>query len=120
VHERGPDGFVPLESYAALGDGRTVALVAADGRIDWLPAPTMHAPPVFAAVLDPPDGGFVELRPEEPFTVSRRYRPGTPILETTFRTPGGEVRVTDALNRDLPWTELVREVEGISGEVPMR
>ncbi|MEV6848009.1 glycoside hydrolase family 15 protein [Actinoplanes sp. NPDC051411] len=114
------DGYVPLEDYAVLGDGRTVALVATDGRIDWLPTPSMHAPPVFAAVLDPPDGGFVELRPEEPFTTSRRYLPGTPILETTFRTAGGEVRVTDALNTDLPWTELVREVEGIAGEVPMR
>jgi GH15 family glucan-1,4-alpha-glucosidase len=111
---------VPLEDYAVLGDGRTLALVATDGRIDWLPTPVMHAPPMFAAVLDPGDGGFIELRPEGPFTCSRRYRPGTPILETIFRTASGEVRVTDALNSELPWIELVREVEGIAGEVPMR
>ena len=63
------DGFVPIGSYAALGDGRTVALVAEDGRIDWWPLPTLDSPPGFAAVLDPPDGGYVELAPEEPATV---------------------------------------------------
>jgi GH15 family glucan-1,4-alpha-glucosidase len=110
--------YAPLESYAALGDGRTVALVGADGRIDWLPTPAMHSPPAFAAVLDPDEGGFVALRPTIPFETSRRYRPGTPILETVFRTDSGEVRVTDALTGPS-WTELVRLVEGVSGEVPM-
>src|SRR5205085_10135806 len=54
----------------------------------------------------------------------RRYVPSTNVLETTFRTAEGAVRVTDALTLHdgavLPWRELVRRVEGLSGRVAMR
>ncbi len=118
------DGFAPLRSYAPIGDGRTVALVALDGAIDWLPIPDLDSVPVFAAMLDENNGGRLELAPDRPFTATRRYLAGTNVLETTFRTDGGAVRVTDALNVGvngrLPWTELVRRIDGIEGEVPMR
>jgi GH15 family glucan-1,4-alpha-glucosidase len=118
------DGFAPIGSYAALGDGQTVALVAQDGRVDWWPLPTMDSPPGFTALLDPPSGGFVALGPEEPATVTRRYLPGTNVLETRWRTASGEVRVLDALSVGhsgrLPWSELLRRVEGVQGSVPMR
>lgn len=122
--KRDADGFVPIEHYAALGDGRTVALVADDGRIDWWPVPTVDAPPAFAAVLDPAHGGYLELRPAaSEWTVSRRYVPDTNVLETEFRTSTGTVRLTDALSvgaaGPLPWGELVRHVEGVEGQVDM-
>jgi GH15 family glucan-1,4-alpha-glucosidase len=120
---RRTDGFLPIGSYAALGDGRTVALVGADGRIDWWPLPTIDAPPAFAAILDPAQGGSFALAPVEPFTVRRRYLPGTNVLETVFTTSSGRVRVEEALSVGrggrLPWTELVRRVEGVRGAVPM-
>jgi GH15 family glucan-1,4-alpha-glucosidase len=118
------DDYAPIGSYAALGDGQTVALVAPDGRVDWWPLPTLDSPPGFAAVLDPAGGGHVALGPEEPATVERRYLPGTNVLETRWRTASGEVRVRDALSvgrsGPLPWSELVRRVEGVAGAVPMR
>ncbi|HEX9040829.1 MAG TPA: glycoside hydrolase family 15 protein [Trebonia sp.] len=118
------DGFAPIGEYGVIGDGRSAALVAADGRVDWWAVPSMDAPPVFAAILDPAGGGTFALEPAVPYQAERRYLPGTNVLETTFRTSGGEVRVVDALNRDvdgpLPWTELAREVRGTAGEVPMR
>lgn len=118
------DGFAPIGGYGVIGDGRSAALVAADGGIDWWAVPSMDAPPVFAAILDPEGGGSFTLEPAVPYKAERRYLPGTNVLETTFRTDGGAVHVVDALNRDvdgpLPWTELVREVRGTAGEVPMR
>ncbi|MCU1490563.1 MAG: putative glycosyl hydrolase [Acidimicrobiaceae bacterium] len=117
------DGYVPLEEYAILSDGRTVALVAGDGRIDWWPLPTLDSPPLCAAILDPDEGGHFALSPLTPFTLSRRYVPGTNVLETTYRTDTGSVRVTEALNTGqagrLPWTELARRVEGLEGTVAM-
>jgi len=124
VDERDAEGCADLRSYAAIGDGRTVALIARDGRVDWLPLPAMDAPPVFAALLDAEHGGCIELCPVEPFTVVRSYVEHTNVLTTTFSTASGSVRVTDALNTGvagrLPWSELARRIEGLSGTVAMR
>ncbi len=118
------DGWAPIGQYAVIGNGRTVALIAADGRIDWWPLPAMDAPPVFAALLDPEHGGHLQLEPEDDYTVSRRYVGDSNVLETTFTTDVGSVRVTDALTVHgagrLPWTELVRRIDGLTGDVPMR
>ena len=118
------DGYAPIGSYAAIGDGRTVALVAADGAIDWLPLPTLDAHPTFAAVLDPDTGGAITFAPTAPFTVERHYVQDTNVLASTFHTDDGSVRVTDAVNTGrsgpLPWSELARLVEGLTGCVPMR
>lgn len=115
------DGYAPIEDYAVIGDGRTVALVARDGQVDWWPAPTLDAPPLVAGVLDPDRGGHLSLRPTEPFEVDRRYVEGTNVVETTFTTGTGAITVTDALNTGsagrLPWTELARRIDCVSGTV---
>ena len=117
------DGFAPLSAYALLGDLRATALVADDGTIDWLALPTMDSAPVCAALLDPGRGGSIKLAPSVPYEVSRRYLPATMVLETTFTTAHGVLRITDALTfgalGTLPWTELARSVEVTAGEVPV-
>ncbi|WP_307852531.1 glycoside hydrolase family 15 protein [Glaciihabitans sp. dw_435] len=117
------DGYADLRSYAAIGDGRTVALIASDGTVDWFPVPNLDSPPVFAAILDAADGGDIRLRPLGEYTTRRRYVTGTNVLQTTFTTATGRVRMTDALVTGvagrLPWAELARRVDGVSGSVEM-
>lgn len=115
------DGYLPLEDYAALGDGRSVALSGADGSIDWWCIPDMHSPPFFDRLLDEGEGGRFSLHPAEPYTVERRYRPSSNVHETVFTTRNGRARLTESLNSGtagrLPWTELARRIEGLEGSV---
>jgi GH15 family glucan-1,4-alpha-glucosidase len=121
--QRRTDGYLPIEDYAAIGDGRTLALVGADGSIDWMCLPNLDSPSVFAALLDPAGGGSFSLAPAIGYEVTRSYIEETNVLQSEFTTDAGTVRVTEAMTIDstqtTPWRELVRRVEGLSGTVPM-
>lgn len=118
------DGYVGIEDYAAIGDGRTVALIASDGRIDWLPLPNLDSDPAFAALLDAEHGGYFLLAPVDDYTVEREFVHGTNVLSTTYTTSTGSVRVTDSINTGIagrmPWVELARRIEGVTGSVAMK
>ena len=92
-----PSPFTPIADYAFLSDCHTGALIAPDGGIDWLCAPSFDSPSAFGSLLDREAGTFRV----GPFGVShptaRVYVPGTNVLETTWRTPTGWIVVRDAL-----------------------
>ncbi len=50
----------------------------------------------------------------------RRYRHDTLVLESVFETAGGSVRAIDFMPPRGESPDIVRIVEGLSGEVPMR
>jgi GH15 family glucan-1,4-alpha-glucosidase len=121
----GKDCAQAIEDYAIIGDCRSAALISRHGALDWLCLPHFSSPSIFGALLDQERGGYFRIAPTAPARTSRRYLPGTNVLETTFRTSDGVIRVTDAMtipcDSDLqPMREVLRLVEGVEGEVPVR
>jgi GH15 family glucan-1,4-alpha-glucosidase len=110
-----------IEDYGLIGDLQTAALVGYDGSVDWLCLPRFDSASCFAALLGDERHGRWLLAPEgEVRARSRRYRPGTLVLETDFETAEGAVRVIDFMPRrggGMP--QLIRIVEGLQGRVPM-
>ncbi|WP_035894030.1 trehalase-like domain-containing protein, partial [Franconibacter pulveris] len=84
------DGYAELGDYAAIGEGRSVALIAPDGAIDWWCVPDLDSPPLFDRILDANLGGFFKLAPEEEWEMSRSYRDDSNVLETRYTTASGE------------------------------
>jgi len=116
----------PIADLGLLSDCNSAALASRGGTIEWLCLPRFDSSSVFGRILDP-DAGHWTIRPCGNYTTTRRYLPGTLVLETTFTTDTGSARLVEALafaegqrghdlGLDAPH-ELLRLVEGISGMV---
>jgi GH15 family glucan-1,4-alpha-glucosidase len=127
--------FPPIADYGFLSDCHTGALVASDGSIEWMCLPHFDSPSVFGALLDRGAGSW-RVGPYGIYVpAGRRYIPGTNLIETTWMTPQGWMRVIDGLTIG-PWHDnkhgsshtrpptdydadhlLVRMIECIQGQV---
>jgi GH15 family glucan-1,4-alpha-glucosidase len=109
-----------IEDYGLIGDTQSAALVGRDGSIDWLCLPHFDSGACFAALLGNPQHGRWRIAPVAPEpAVTRRYRPNTLILETTYEIDAGAVRVIDFMPPRHEEPDVIRIVEGIRGDVPM-
>jgi GH15 family glucan-1,4-alpha-glucosidase len=126
--------FPPIGDYGFLSDGHTSALVAPDGSVEWLCVPRFDSPSAFAAVLDRGAGSFRFAPQGVMVPISRRYVPGTLVVETSWTTGDAWLVVRDALtvrewaqdgDGERPRTDhepdrtLVRVATCIDGEVEM-
>jgi GH15 family glucan-1,4-alpha-glucosidase len=113
---------VRIEDYGLIGDMQAAALVGRDGAVDWLCLPRFDSPSCFSALLGDQRHGRWRLAPAGDVRAgSRRYRPGTLVLESDFETAEGAVRVIDFMpRRGDGRPRLMRIVEGLRGRVPMQ
>jgi GH15 family glucan-1,4-alpha-glucosidase len=113
--------LVRIEDYAIIGDTQTSTLVGIDGSIDWLCLPRFDSGACFAALLGDPSHGRWKIAPAGALRrTARSYRGDTLILETQMETEDGVVRVVDCMPIRAKNPDVVRVVEGISGNVAMR
>jgi GH15 family glucan-1,4-alpha-glucosidase len=109
-----------IEDYALIGNCKTAALVGRDGSIDWLCWPRFDSAACFAALLGTAEHGRWLIAPKQaPYAVSRRYRPGTLVLETEFRNEAGSAVVTDFMALE-EGAHVLRIVTGRSGRMDFR
>ena len=110
-----------IEDYALIGDLQTAALVSRGGSIDWCCFPRFDSGACFAALLGEPGHGRWLLAPNTHVRrISRRYRSNTLILESVFETDAGTMRAIDFMPPRGTAPDIVRIVEGLDGNVPMR
>ena len=111
---------LPIEDYAVVGDTGTAALIGRDGSVDWLCLPRFDSPACFAALLGDEQNGRWLIGPADEAETSRRYVGHTAVLETTYTTDTGTVRVLDVMPIGDRRADLVRRVTGVEGTVRMR
>src|SRR5262245_57308076 len=116
-----------IGDYAAIGDGRAVALVSRAGAVDWLCWPRFDSGPLLWRIVDEHRGGTWRIAPSGNAAVERRYLDGSNVVETRFDTGAGVATLTDAMvvapggasggARLAPEHELVRRIRCDVGAV---
>ncbi len=110
-----------IEDYGLLGDCETAALVDKNGSIDWLCWPSFSSEACFCALLGNEDNGYWRISPANGrFSSARKYRDHTLILETTFESDEGAVKLIDFMPIREHHSDVVRIVEGLKGKLPLR
>ncbi|MFF3244561.1 glycoside hydrolase family 15 protein [Streptomyces sp. NPDC002870] len=95
--------YPPIADHGMIGDLQTVALVAADGAVDWFCAPRFDSPSIFAALLDQERGGSFRITADHSDArVTQLYLPDTAVLVTRFLTAEGVGEVVDFMPLDAP------------------
>jgi GH15 family glucan-1,4-alpha-glucosidase len=110
-----------IEEHAIIGDLRTVALVAVDGTISFLCAPSFDSPSVFASLLDHDRGGRFELAAAfDAPTHTQLYLPDTNVLLTRFLDDDGVAEVSDFMAVASPGMpqNIVRRAKAVQREIP--
>jgi GH15 family glucan-1,4-alpha-glucosidase len=110
-----------IEDYALIGDCETAALVGRDGSLDWLCWPRFSSGACFAALLGDAENGRWQIAPAmDILRVTRRYRPHTLILETTFEAKDGSFTLIDFMPERGRHSHIVRVVRGVQGQTAVR
>jgi GH15 family glucan-1,4-alpha-glucosidase len=118
------DPYPPIDGYGFIADCHSAALISRSGSIDWCCMPRLDSESMFGRILDWEKGGYFQVAPSGDYRSRRRYVDNTLVLETTFETDEGEVRLLDCFvmrrgGRERPARQVLRLAEGVRGRVDL-
>ncbi len=120
----GKRDYPPIGDYGFIADCHAAALVSKAGSIDWCCLPRFDSESCFGRLLDWHKGGYCQIVPSGIYRTVRRYIQDSLVLETTFETRKGVIRLQDCFTMRRggehdPYRQILRIVEGIEGAVPV-
>lgn len=87
---------VPIERHSMLANGRTVALLTPEAKVNWLCHPKPDSAAIFADLVGGSPAGHFSVAPERGgIPLGQRYRSGTMTVETRW----SGLTVTDWLDK---------------------
>lgn len=116
----GNSQYLPIENYGIVGDLETVALIAANGSIDFMCYPRFDSPTIFAGLLDNDKGGKFELGPVLSCSTTKQiYLPDSNVLLTRFLSDEGVAEISDFMHATAERSDgvLIRRVKTVHGEI---
>ena len=109
-----------IEAFGLIGDTGTAALISLKGNLAWLCWPDFDSEACFANLVGTEENGQWTLGPQSSRSTTRRYLPGTLVLETTHKQLlGATVTVTDFMPKRNGHSCVIRIVRGVKGSVRM-
>lgn len=104
-----------IASLAAVGDGRSMALVGPDGNVEWFCPRCFDGTPLIWPLLDRDRGGRLQL--STPGDLKTHYLDDSAVLEFEVHSASGSARVT--LCMEWPGSDdqqsLLWQVDGLAG-----
>ncbi len=85
--------------YGIIGNCRSAALISKTGSLDWCCLPEFDSSSVFARLLDEQKGGCFEIRVDEGYVITQRYKKDTALLITRYAKGPDIFEVRDFMPR---------------------
>ncbi|MGB5315875.1 MAG: glycoside hydrolase family 15 protein [Robiginitalea sp.] len=85
--------------YGIIGNCRSAALISKTGSLDWCCLPEFDSSSVFASLLDDKKGGSFEIRVDDDYEITQRYKKDTALLITRYSRGSDIFEVRDFMPR---------------------
>lgn len=89
--------FPAIEKHGLTWDGRSAAVIAADGTVSWMCLPRFDGAPLFGALLDVEHGGYWRLGPAIASLGEQHTIEGTNSLSTVWSSADGRLELIDTM-----------------------